>query len=131
MRTRHIIAAITFFIFIDALWIVFFARPFYEKELAINFANKPNALAAIILIYFALIAGLYFFVLVHVGTRQRLKDILLRSVLYGFCVYGIYTLTNYLIFERWSMLMVFADIAWGVTICFLTTLIFSALCRFD
>ena len=81
--------------------------------------------------YMSLVSGLYFFVLVHVGRRERLFDIILKAMLYGFCVYGVFTLTNYLILPRWSMLLVMTDLAWGVSACSLTALLYALLCRFD
>jgi len=53
-----------------------------------------------------LLLGLFYFVLVE-GSG------LMSAIIFGFVVYGVYGLTNWLILDRWTASLVLLDFLWG------------------
>jgi len=41
----------------------------------------------------------------------------------GFCIYGVYELTNYALLKNWSLTTVFIDTLWGTLLFFITAFV--------
>ena len=73
------------------------------------------------LVYVLIPAGLVLFVRPMLGNNASLWQALAWGAAYGLVVYGVYDLTNLAVLEKWSLRMTLADIAWGCTLCGLTS----------
>jgi uncharacterized membrane protein len=73
--------------------------------------GKPEGF---ILCYIFIVLGLYYFII-----REHRKPF--EAFLLGLFVYGIYELTNYSLFKKWSINMVIMDTLWGGVLFFITT----------
>ena len=131
MRFKHLLTTFSYFIFIDALWIIFAAAPLYLSELGAVKALSPDFMIVAAFIYVLMFAGLYYFVLQELGNRASTLSVILRAILYGMCIYGVYSFTNFLIIKRWSLLLVATDIAWGVFLNLSTACVAIWLRKFD
>ena len=108
VKVQKIILISVYFIFIDMLWIAFFASDLYVSHLngMMNSSGSPAFFAALVSVYVLLLSGLFAFVL----TKGRP---VLMGALFGFIVYGVYGLTNWLVLADWSTSMLLADWLWG------------------
>jgi len=64
--------------------------------------------------YIFIVLGLYYFII-----RPRKSPF--EAFLLGLFVYGIFELTNYSLFKKWSINMVIMDTLWGGVLFFITT----------
>ncbi len=131
MRFKHLLATFSYFIFIDALWIIFAAAPLYHSELGGMKALSPDFMIVAAFIYSLMFTGLYYFVLQGLANKESILSVVLRSILYGMCVYGVYTFTNFLIIKKWSLLLVITDIGWGIFLNLTTACVAIWLRKFD
>lgn len=107
------------FIGLDVFWLGFLMKSFYNTQL--SGLTKENPHVAVGLIVWALIViGIFNFVLPLCNSFQ---DALLQGAMYGFILYAVYELTNYIYLKQWPLQLVFVDTAWGCFICSVTTLI--------
>ena len=108
VKVQQIILISLYFLFIDAMWISFFAKGLYESHLTgmLKVGDSIAFVFALVAVYGLLLSGLFCFVL----TKRRP---VLLGALFGFIVYGVYGLTNWLVLSSWSNSMLFADWVWG------------------
>lgn len=64
--------------------------------------------------YIFIVLGLYYFII-----RQHRPPF--EAFLLGLFVYGVFELTNYSLFKKWSINMVIMDTLWGGVLFFITT----------
>ena len=97
-----------YFLIADTLWIGLFATAQYQNRLGelLKMAEGLPLVIGLIAVYALLLLGLFMFVLTPDATA-------LRAVMFGFVVYGVYGLTNYLIMPVWSIDLVLVDFLWG------------------
>ena len=97
-----------YFLLADTVWITQFATNQYSQQLGdmLKMAEGPKLLIGLVAAYALLLVGLFVFVLTP-------DTGLLKSVLFGMVVYGVYGFTNWLILDRWSIELVMVDFLWG------------------
>jgi uncharacterized membrane protein len=105
-------AGIVVFLIVDAVWLGFVAKKFYDRELG-AFSRTVRLLPAV-LVYILLVAGNI--LLVEPRASGSPLTGLLFGALYGLCTYGTYDLTNFALFKDWSLIMTVADMAWGMVV---------------
>lgn len=122
------LAAAGIFVFIDAIWLKFIAKAFYQKHLGSMLRKKPDffAAAAFYLIY---ILGIVVFALSPALREQSALWALGLGALLGLTMYATYDLTNQSTLKQWPRIVTIVDLAWGTSITavvtFLTYLIFA------
>jgi uncharacterized membrane protein len=94
---------------IDALWLGLIAKNFYTNELA--GLLRPDFLLFPGLIFYAMHPLMLWFF----GFRQSssLKQVLLKTAIYGVGAYATYDLSNWATLKDWSQQVVVVDILWG------------------
>ncbi|MDC3181124.1 DUF2177 family protein [Gammaproteobacteria bacterium] len=114
------IVACGIFLLLDSIWIKFFALPLYERTLFELMANRSNLemVVAAGACYALLLLGLCWFVL---PSSQPI----LNGFLFGLVVYGVFALTNYIVFEAWTVALTLSDGIWGGVLYALTAAIVS------
>lgn len=103
------------FAILDAIWLGFVMNGFYRTQLApivrlaVDGSIAPNWPAAV-LVYALLGIGVAWFVLPSVTTAA---SAVARGALFGFCVYGVYDLTNFSTLAQYPLAITVVDVAWG------------------
>ena len=103
------------FLIVDALWIAFVLRPFYEETLGDLLHQSPN-LALAGLFYLGYAAGVVFLAIRPAWESGLVRTAALNGAVLGALCYGTYTVTNSVLFDRWTMSLVLSDIGWGIFI---------------
>jgi len=103
------------FAILDAIWLGFVMNGFYRSQLApivrlsADGGISPNWPAAF-LVYVVLGIGIASFVMPNATTAASAA---LYGALFGFCVYGVYDLTNFSTLAQYPLPITIVDMAWG------------------
>lgn len=117
----YLVTLIAFFA-IDMVWLGLVAPMFYRKHLGFLLAPSTNWLAAIIF-YLLFIVGILVFVVLPGLEINSLNTTLWRAALFGLVTYATYDLTNLATVKIWPMIVSIVDIAWGIILSVLVSLI--------
>ena len=98
---------------LDAVWLGWLARDFYQRQIGQLMAPEVNKLAAAIF-YLGYPAGLV--ALALSPAPGSLSSVLWRAAVFGAVAYGTYDLTNMATLRHWNWSLVVIDLAWGVFI---------------
>ena len=63
-------------------------------------------MAPLFLIYALMSFGLYYFI---IKPRKKVED----AFALGILIYGVYELTNYILFNKWDLMVLLLDTLWG------------------
>ena len=110
------------FLGIDLVWLTKIAPEFYKNNIGHLLADKPNLFSAAVF-YIINILGIIIFAVVPSLNKNSAQSALLLGALYGLVTYATYDLTNYATLRNWPLKVVFVDIAWGMTLSALVSLI--------
>lgn len=105
-------AAAVVFLLIDIAWISLFLGDVYEKQLGSMMRSAP-AVGGAALFYVGYLGGVLFFAVRPALASGKVSTAAISGAVLGALSYGTYTLTNYAIFNAWSVLLVVSDIGWG------------------
>ena len=103
------------FAILDAIWLGFVMNAFYRTQLApivrlsAGGGIAPNWPAAF-LVYVVLGIGIASFVFPNATSMAAAAC---YGALFGFCVYGVYDLTNFSTLARYPLALAIVDTAWG------------------
>jgi uncharacterized membrane protein len=112
-------ATLIVFIGLDVFWLGFLMKNFYSNQL--GSLTKENPHVGVGLIVWALIVfGIFNFVLPLCNTYQTA---IVQGALFGFVLYAVYELTNYIYLSQWPVNLVAVDTAWGCFICSVAALV--------
>jgi len=107
----YLLAVVIFFC-IDMVWIGVLAKNFYREKLSFVFTGQINWTAAVIF-YLIYIGGiLYFAVLPGANWQTALQN----GAVLGLLCYATYDLTNMATIPQWPLIVVIADIIWGIVL---------------
>lgn len=109
---RAYVATLVAFLVIDLAWIALVLKPFYEAQLGPLMKESPGV-AASAAFYLAYVGGIVLLAVEPALHKASARAALLRGAALGALAYGTYTVTNYAIFEAWTLALVGSDIAWG------------------
>jgi len=117
---------IPIFFIIDYLWLGKIMSRFYLTELGpmarvLNNNFAPVIWAAII-VYLLIPLGIVLFVLPSIPDQNFVFPALVKGMLYGLILYGVYDMTNHSLLQNWSIKMSMVDMAWGAFINSIATL---------
>jgi uncharacterized membrane protein len=115
-------ATLIAFFAIDMVWLGLVARTFYADQLGFLLAPNTNWLAAAIF-YLLFIVGILVFVVVPGLENKPLKMTLARAALFGLITYATYDLTNLATMKDWPLLISLVDMAWGMVLSILVSLV--------
>jgi uncharacterized membrane protein len=73
-------------------------------------------LAAAVVAYVVLIAGIVYFALNGDPSRMSYRTAAMRGAFLGLVVYGTYNLTNYVAFAQWGLTTLLVDTTWGTCV---------------
>lgn len=110
------------FFAIDMVWLGVVAKDFYAKHLGYLMAPKVNWIAALVF-YMLFILGLLVFVIQPALIEQNLVKLLLTAALFGLVTYATYDLTNLATVKDWPIMITIVDLAWGMTLSTLVSVV--------
>lgn len=119
----RIVLTTVIFAVLDFLWLGVFMNGFYKTELGtlarLSGPDFAPVWWAALAVYAVLVLGLVVFVLPRAaGHPTRALGF---GALLGFVAYGTYDLTAYSVLQGWSLRMTLVDMAWGASICAMTS----------
>ena len=86
----------------------YFTYPIYAENVArIQRVSMQINIPVAIFCYFFIAVGYYYFLL------HKKDTFLVDAVLFGLFVYGVYNLTSWALFKKYSWFVVFMDTIWG------------------
>ncbi|BCS34894.1 hypothetical protein TBR22_A41200 [Luteitalea sp. TBR-22] len=125
---RQAVLTTATFAALDFLWLAVFMNGFYKTELGtlarLSGTDFSPVWWAAFAVYGVLVLGLVVFVLPRAEGHPGRA--LAFGALMGVVSYGTYDLTAYSVLAGWSLRMTLVDIAWGATICGLTSAVVTA-----
>ncbi len=115
------------FLVLDSLWLGKISPKLYKYYLKDILASKPNFKAAT-LFYLLFIFGFDFFV-IYPNKSAVFSKYLLSGAMYGLMTYATFDLTSQAILKKWSTVITFVDMSWGVIITSITTIVMMGFFR--
>jgi uncharacterized membrane protein len=112
---KSVVACGVVFAILDAVWLGVLMNGFYRSQLApivrlsADGSIAPNWAAAL-LVYVVLGVGVSSFVIPNAGGAAAAAG---YGALFGFCVYGVYDLTNFSTLAHYPLAITVVDTAWG------------------
>ena len=110
------------FFAIDMLWLGVIAKGFYRRKLGFILSPEINWAAAITFYLIFIVGILIFAVRPAVNNNSWIQAVVLGA-LFGFFTYATYDLSNLATIKNWPLVVVVADIVWGMCLCTLTALL--------
>ena len=101
------------FLAVDAIWLAFIARDFYQENIGHLMLDQPNFSAAAVF-YLLYIAGIVFLAVRPGLAAGRWQTAAIHGAVFGFVAYATYDLTNLATLRGWPVKMVVIDMAWGL-----------------
>ena len=108
----YLISTVIFFA-VDMLWLGIIARNFYKEKLGFILSGKVNWAAAAIF-YLLYIGGILYFAILPSLKESNWQMALLNGAVLGLVCYATYDLTNMATIDKWPLVVVIADITWGI-----------------
>ena len=115
MFIKLYLIALSVFLAIDMVWLVFIAKDFYAKQIGFIMAKNPNLVAAFIF-YLIFIAGLIVFVINPALDKKLWTQALLMGAFFGLVTYATYDLTNLATVRNWPLIITIVDLIWGTVL---------------
>lgn len=130
-RLLQVIFCFFVVILLDIVWFSFvgniYDAAFDPMRAEFNENLTANLLVASVIIYILIALAITFFVLPKFNGEIDYTMAFLWGGFLGLIVYGIYDLTNYILFVEWPLRIAVMDMCWGFLVFGLTTIIVRAL----
>ena len=110
----YVITTVIFFA-IDMVWLGLIARNFYKEKLGFILSGNVNWGAAIVF-YLIYIGGILYFAVLPSVKDANWQTALLNGAILGMVCYATYDLTNMATIDKWPLVVVIADIIWGIVL---------------
>lgn len=107
---------------LDSIWILGIAKGFYARHMGFLFAEKAN-LTPVLFFYPLYALAVLFLVVLPAVSSGSWVEALWRGALLGLAAYGAYDLTNHATISGWPTIMTVVDMAWGMVVTALTSVI--------
>lgn len=118
-------------IILDIIWFNFVGEiydiAFEPIKTEFNTHLTPNLLAASVTIYFLIALAVVFFILPKIHPKTDYIVTFLWGGFLGLIVYGIFDLTNYILFAEWPLRIAIMDMCWGFLVFGASTVLVRAL----
>lgn len=122
MIIEYVIAVLSSVI-IDGIWLGVVSTGIYKKYIGDLMLAKPHIFPAVVFYLIFAIAIVAFIASPALKNDWVFGRILWHGALLGLVIYGGYDLTNLAILKGWSIAISVIDIAWGVTLASLVSIV--------
>lgn len=109
------VAVAAVFLAIDAVWLAYVAKGFYQKHLS-GLLREEFLMAPAALFYLFYAFCLVVLVIVPAVRMASPWQAVLLGALLGLCAYGTYDMTNLATIKGWPVIVSVIDMAWGASI---------------
>ncbi|KND50323.1 MAG: hypothetical protein AB198_01970 [Parcubacteria bacterium C7867-003] len=106
---------------LDSIWLLGIGKGFYAKHMSFLF-GKINLIPAVVF-YPVYALGILLLAIWPAVTASSWTEALWRGALLGLVSYGAYDLTNQATIPNWPTIMTLVDMAWGMVVTALTSVI--------
>ena len=110
------------FFLIDMTWLGVIAKNFYAQQLS-NFLTKNVNWTAAVIFYLLYIVGIVYLAVLPGLEKRSLITVIVNAVVFGGLAYATYDLTNLATLKNWPLPIVLVDIAWGIVLTTLVSII--------
>ena len=107
---------------LDAFWILVLAKKFYADQMGFLFSKSINLVPVAFFYPLYALCVLVLVVMPAISSASWVEA-LWRGALLGLAAYGAYDLTNHATIANWPLSMTIVDMAWGITVTALTSVI--------
>ncbi len=104
---------------LDLTWLGVIALDMYKRQLGPLMRPEPDVLAAVLFYTMYVVATTAFGSL----GAKTVGDAMNRGGALGLVAYGTYELTNWAVISGWPVLLVPADIAWGIALTAISSIV--------
>lgn len=116
MNVKALVLSVIFFLVLDALFIGAFMKDWQSLLLRVQGEKMEVRMLSALAVYVIMVLAWVYFVyrpfLVHKSVSEAVKT----GAILGFCIYGVFELTNFAIIKKWDMKFVLMDTFWGATL---------------
>lgn len=116
MNVKALVLSVIFFLVLDALFIGAFMKDWQSLLLRVQGEKMEVRMLSAFAVYVIMVLAWVYFVykpfLVHKSVGEAVKT----GAILGFCIYGVFELTNFAIIKKWDMKFVLMDTFWGATL---------------
>tara|TARA_B100000035_G_scaffold114210_1_gene96812 strand:+ start:107 stop:514 length:408 start_codon:yes stop_codon:yes gene_type:complete len=116
MNVKALVLSVIFFLVLDALFIGAFMKDWQSLLLRVQGEKMEVRMLSALAVYVIMILAWVYFVyrpfLVHKSVGEAVKT----GAILGFCIYGVFELTNFAIIKKWDMKFVLMDTFWGAAL---------------
>ena len=118
-------AAFISYLILDGSMMYFFTGKLFGSMIQKIQNGKPMKARIIpaLLCFIVLAFGIVYFIVDKVRDNHIIEDSLRYGFIFGFVIYAVFDLTNYAIFENYTLAVTIIDILWGSVLAFLVTVI--------
>lgn len=118
-------AAFISYLILDGTMMYFFTGKLFGSMIQKIQNGKPMKARIIpaLLCFIVLAFGIVYFIVDKVRDNHIIEDSLRYGFIFGFVIYAVFDLTNYAIFENYTLAVTIIDILWGSVLAFLVTVI--------
>lgn len=109
-------------IILDALWILVISKSFYAEKMGFLFSKNIN-ITPVAFFYPLYAFAILFLAVIPAVSSGSWVEALWRGALLGLAAYGAYDLTNHATIANWPLSMTLVDIAWGISVTALASMI--------
>ena len=121
INIKELIVVSIYFLIFDYVWLSYFFKNYWTTMISrIQLSQFKANLNYAVFSYILMTLSVLIFVLPKIGEQNTFLDSIKYGGLMGLIIYGIFDFTNLAIFERYSVGVGLADVAWGT---FLFTLV--------
>tara|TARA_B100000123_G_C25698594_1_gene414322 strand:- start:220 stop:627 length:408 start_codon:yes stop_codon:yes gene_type:complete len=116
MNVKALVLSVIFFLVLDALFIGAFMKDWQSLLLRVQGEKMEVRMLSAFAVYVIMVLAWVYFVykpfLVHKSVGEAVKT----GAILGFCIYGVFELTNFAIIKKWDMKFVLMDTFWGAAL---------------
>jgi uncharacterized membrane protein len=116
MNVKALVLSVIFFLVLDALFIGAFMKDWQSLLLRVQGEKMEVRMLSAFAVYVIMVLAWVYFVyrpfLVHKSVGEAVKT----GAILGFCIYGVFELTNFAIIKKWDMKFVLMDTLWGAAL---------------
>lgn len=115
MFIQTYVVSLILFLVLDAIWLLFIAKDFYQKNIGSIMKAEPNLYAAG-LFYLIFLAGLVIFVTQPALLKESWAHALVFGMFFGLVTYATFDLTSLALLKDFPVKVVVVDLLWGMFI---------------
>jgi len=115
MFIQTYLVSLVLFLALDAVWLLFIAKDFYQKNIGSIMRAEPNLYAAG-LFYLIFLAGLVTFVTNPALLKESWTHALFFGMFFGLVTYATFDLTSLALLKDFPVKVVIVDLLWGMFI---------------